>query len=113
VADITGVELHLGRAVELAEVAGDPALLAEAVAMRELGMAMVGRGVDEAALDRALALEDPDREVPFQLRPSVTAAHAYESTGSLGPRPRAQRSSSATSAASTRGPQGTFWPSTR
>ena len=82
--DVTGGERHLGRAVELAELGGETAVLAEATALRALAGVMTGRGVDGQALERALALEDPDREVPFQLRPSLNVAQAYEFTGQIG-----------------------------
>ena len=81
VVDFVRADLHLGRAVELAERAGDTALLAEATAMRAVARMMLGHGLDEAALQRALALEDPDREVPFQRRVSLVVAHTHEFTG--------------------------------
>jgi ATP/maltotriose-dependent transcriptional regulator MalT len=74
---------HLRRAVELAELADEPGLLAEAIALRALSRLSTGQGLDEEALERALALEDPDREVPFQLCPSMNVAQAYEFTGRL------------------------------
>lgn len=83
--DVAGAERHLGEAVELAELAGDTAVLAEATALGALTAVVAGRGVDEQALHRALALEDPDREVPFQLRPSLNVARVYEFTGQIGP----------------------------
>jgi DNA-binding CsgD family transcriptional regulator len=39
--------------------------------------------VDEQALERALALEDVDREVPFQMRVSLNVAIVYEFTGRI------------------------------
>ena len=41
----------------------------------------MGHGLDERALNRALALEDIDREVPFQMRASLNVAIAYEFSG--------------------------------
>ena len=82
--DVTGAERHLGRAVERAELAEATAVVAEATALRALTAVVAGQGVDEQALQRALALEDPDREVPFQLRPSLNVARVYEFTGRIG-----------------------------
>jgi DNA-binding CsgD family transcriptional regulator len=69
---------HLTRAVELAERVADGALVAEAIAMRSAAGLLCGKGLDEDALRRALALEDPAREVPFQIRTSINVACAYE-----------------------------------
>ncbi len=81
IADADGIERHLDRAVELARAADETALLAEAVALRAVLGILFGRGLDEAALEQALELEDPEREVPFQLRPSLNVAQAYEFAG--------------------------------
>ena len=81
VADAAGVERHLDRAVELAESAGETELLAEAMALRAVLGLTFGDGLDVAALEQALELEDLDREVPFQLRPSLNVAQAYEFAG--------------------------------
>jgi DNA-binding CsgD family transcriptional regulator len=77
--DLAAASGHASRAAELAERVGDRALLAEAIATRELLNALRGQGADERALERALALEDVEREVPFQIRPSlsVAAVHAH------------------------------------
>jgi DNA-binding CsgD family transcriptional regulator len=82
--DLAGAVPHLDRAVDLAEAANEDALLAEATAMRALSRFLLGLGADEEALQRALALEDPDREVPFQRRPSLIVAQIYEFTGRIG-----------------------------
>jgi DNA-binding CsgD family transcriptional regulator len=81
--DLAGAVPHLDRAVELAESARDDALLAEATAMRALARFVLGLGADHEALERALALEDPDREVPVQRRPSLIVAQLYEFTGRI------------------------------
>jgi DNA-binding CsgD family transcriptional regulator len=83
VSDPAAIDLHLGRAIELAERAGEPAVVAEVLGLRTLTMLVYGHGVDEASLDRALALEDPEREVGFHLRPSLNVAQVYEFTGQL------------------------------
>lgn len=72
---------HLDRAVELAEQAGDSAVLAEALSLGTLARLLSGMGADEASIERALALEDPEREVVFQMNPSLNAAQFYEWTG--------------------------------
>ncbi len=74
---------HLGRAVEFAERTHDTALLAEAIAMNAMCGLVAGQGLDEQALMRALALEDVDREVPFQMRASLNVASAYAFSGRL------------------------------
>jgi DNA-binding CsgD family transcriptional regulator len=83
VADIPAAESHLARAVELAERAGEPATVAEALGLWALTKLVFGRGLDEASLERALELEDPEREVGFHLRPSLNAAQVYEFTGQI------------------------------
>ena len=83
VSDPAAIDLHLARAIELAERAGEPAALAEVLGLRALTNLVYGLGVDERSLERALALEDPDREVGFHLRPSLNVAQVYEFTGQL------------------------------
>jgi DNA-binding CsgD family transcriptional regulator len=83
VLDVARSDLHLMRAVELAERAGDAALVGEAIAMKQTYGLIAGKGLDDEALKRALALEDLDREVPFQMRVSMNVAQAYMFTGRL------------------------------
>ncbi|MEU1268629.1 LuxR family transcriptional regulator [Streptomyces sp. NPDC005799] len=61
-------------AVQESERVGDDGLLAEALAASAMSRFLAGQGVDEAALGRALALEDPDRRSHAVLRPSLNAA---------------------------------------
>jgi DNA-binding CsgD family transcriptional regulator len=75
--DPTGADAHLARALELAEAAGDDALVAEVSNFWTISRFLSGHGVDEAELERTLALEDPDREVQFQLRPSLNVGMVY------------------------------------
>jgi DNA-binding SARP family transcriptional activator/DNA-binding CsgD family transcriptional regulator len=82
-ADPARADLHLGRGVDLAERAGDDALLAQAIALRALTRLLYGVGVDERGAERALDLEDRDRAVPFQLRVSLNVAQFYEFTHRL------------------------------
>jgi DNA-binding CsgD family transcriptional regulator len=62
------------RALGLAERIGSPGMLAEALAVSAIVDFLLGRGLDDR-IDRALALEDPDREVPVVIRPSLIASH--------------------------------------
>jgi len=61
-------------AVEESERAGDDGLLAEALGGSILLRFLDGQGVDQSALARALALEDPDRRSHTLRRPSWAAA---------------------------------------
>lgn len=79
--DLARLDRHLVSAVTLAEQAGDTALLAEAIALKANAGLLLGQGLDERALTRALALEDIDREVPFQMRASLNVAIAYQFSG--------------------------------
>jgi DNA-binding CsgD family transcriptional regulator len=81
VAEVAQADQHAIRAAELAEPAGDAGLLTDAIAFREVLSLVSGRGVDELALERALLLEDPDREVPLQQRAALNVAQVYEWTG--------------------------------
>jgi DNA-binding CsgD family transcriptional regulator len=62
-------EPHLRAAVAAAERAGDHALLACSLAALAANQFLLGRGVDEAALERALALEPFCDAVPIGERP--------------------------------------------
>jgi DNA-binding CsgD family transcriptional regulator len=72
---------HAAHAVELAEQAADTALLAQAVALREVARVLSGEPLDEAALARALALED--LEADAWIRPSLSAVGAYAYLGKM------------------------------
>ncbi|MEW2357716.1 LuxR C-terminal-related transcriptional regulator [Spirillospora sp. NPDC029432] len=65
---------HARAALDAAEELGEPGLLAEALAVATVVGFMRGKGVDDAALRRALALEDVRRRVPAPMRPSVIHA---------------------------------------
>ena len=67
-------DAHADRALALAARAEDRTLHAEALAVRVMVDFLIGRGVDWAMIDRALALEGSDRAVPLSLRPSSIAA---------------------------------------
>jgi DNA-binding CsgD family transcriptional regulator len=64
-------------AVEAAESVGDDGLLAEALGESVMVRFLVGDGVDEASLERALALEDPERLTHAVRWPSLNAAMVH------------------------------------
>jgi ATP/maltotriose-dependent transcriptional regulator MalT len=72
--DTSGAEAPAKRALAQVERLGPPSLLAEALAVAAIVDFLLGRGRD-GRIDRALALEDPDRQVPVMIRPSLIAAH--------------------------------------
>jgi DNA-binding CsgD family transcriptional regulator len=74
IADWAGAERHASRGLELAEQAGEPGILAEALAVHAISSFMLGRGLDRAQLKRALELEDTQRQVVVVMRPSLIAA---------------------------------------
>jgi DNA-binding CsgD family transcriptional regulator len=61
------------QALQAAQVAGDPGLLAEALAVSVMVRCLGGRAVDEARLARSLELEDQTRPTLIELRPTVIA----------------------------------------
>ncbi|MCW2631129.1 MAG: ATPase,transcriptional regulator, luxR family, partial [Pseudonocardia sp.] len=76
-------EPHTRRALELAEAVGERGLLAEALAVAARLDFLLGHGLDEARLERALELEDPHRLVAMQLRPSKIAGDLLVYAGQL------------------------------
>lgn len=81
--DYAGASQHTARAVALAERAGDASSIAEAIANNAIADLVLGKGIDERVLERALALEDPDREVPFQMPATMNVASAYQYMGRI------------------------------
>lgn len=71
--DFEGAGSHASRALVLAEHIEEPALLAQALGVKAMADFLLGRGLDEASVARALRLEDPRRQVPVMLRPSLVA----------------------------------------
>jgi DNA-binding CsgD family transcriptional regulator len=69
----TAASVHACRALTMAQQAGEPAPLAEALAVTAIADFIEGRGLDEAKIERALRFEDPYRQVPAQLRPTLIA----------------------------------------
>jgi DNA-binding CsgD family transcriptional regulator len=82
-ADFVEAEAHATRALALAMPLGTEGGLAEALAVAEIARFQLGRGVVEANLERALALEDPDRLVTVELRPSLIAGLIMMYVGNL------------------------------
>ncbi|WP_231750960.1 LuxR family transcriptional regulator, partial [Mycobacterium sp. NAZ190054] len=73
----------VGRAVEVAERAGVPSLTSQALAMWVYVNCQAGGGLDEAALQRAVELEDADGEVPIPFRAGAVRAVMRAVTGRL------------------------------
>lgn len=70
-------------AVDNAEKLGVPALLSQALSMRSMMAFLVGDGVDDEILHRALQLEDADANIPMSLRPSAHFAVLRSMVGDL------------------------------
>jgi DNA-binding CsgD family transcriptional regulator len=68
--DFEGARAHALAAVSGAESEGDAQVLADALGALTIAEFMGGAGLDEARLERALALEDPAWPGTFVLRPS-------------------------------------------
>ncbi len=81
--DFLGAREHAHRAVELAEPLGPEGGFAEALAVSAIVDYMLGGGLDEARVNRALELEDPNRQVTAQIRPSVIAGYLMLYEGRL------------------------------
>ncbi len=72
--DFAGGAAHAHRALELAEAHGEPGTVAEALAFCAMFDFLCGRGADWQKVERALALEDPERLVSLERRPHSMAA---------------------------------------
>jgi DNA-binding CsgD family transcriptional regulator len=72
--DFPGAATQAHRALELAKRIGDEALLAEALGYCAMLDFLCGRGLDRDKVARAVELEEPDRLVPVERRPSTMAA---------------------------------------
>jgi DNA-binding CsgD family transcriptional regulator len=73
--DFATARVHASRALELAEPLGPQGGLAEALAVSAMVEFLCGEGVDERKVERSLGLEDADRQVTAQLRPSLIAGY--------------------------------------
>jgi DNA-binding CsgD family transcriptional regulator len=81
--DFAAIPPHASQALDLAGQAGEQASLAEALAVMSMADFLLGRGLDEAKIERALRLEDPYRQIPVQLRPSLIAGYLALFEGKL------------------------------
>ncbi len=73
VGDFAAASHHAARALELASPATEPASAAQALAVAAMAGFLMGNGMDEATLERALRLEDRRHQVPALVRPSLIA----------------------------------------
>lgn len=83
VQDRRGAVEQAARAVSLAEELGIDALLGEAIGVRAIVGYLCGGAIDRLEIDRALALEDTERRIRLQMRPSAIAAMLAVSDGRL------------------------------
>jgi hypothetical protein len=81
--DLEGAAAHATRALELLEERGPPAVLAEALAFSVTAAHLAGHRLDDGKLARALALEDPDRQVVVVSRPTFLAGNCMLGVGRL------------------------------
>jgi DNA-binding CsgD family transcriptional regulator len=72
--DAARADVHADRALAAATRLGDQGLESVALAMRVMIDFMRARPLDWGMIERALALEDPGRLLPLQLRPSILTA---------------------------------------
>jgi DNA-binding CsgD family transcriptional regulator len=70
-------------AVAEAQRLGEDGLLAEALALRAMIRFLVGEGVADGDLRRALELEDPDRPTPIMFTPAMIAGRIWGWTGGV------------------------------
>jgi DNA-binding CsgD family transcriptional regulator len=83
VGDADAADRHAVEMLRYAESAGRDGLLAQALARQANLDLVLGRGVDLAKLERALALEDWEERTLLPLRPSWTAGQAFLVTGQV------------------------------
>jgi DNA-binding CsgD family transcriptional regulator len=81
--DLQAAAAHATRALELLQECGPPAVLAEALAFSAATDHLAGHRLDDGKLARALALEDPDRQVVVVSRPTFLAGNCMLSVGRL------------------------------
>jgi DNA-binding CsgD family transcriptional regulator len=79
--DFEAARPHAEALISYAEQLSDSALLAEALANATILAFLLGGGVDEERLARALVLEDPKHRVPAQFRPTLIAGFLAFYTG--------------------------------
>ena len=74
---------HAAAAVAHAEESGDGGLVALALAVQTLVEFLLGAGLDDARLARALELEEEDRQMQLEARPSMLAGVLALFTGRI------------------------------
>ena len=75
--------VSVSEAIALAEQHGMPNLLSQALGMQVTLRFMAGAGLDQAALDRAVALEDDNSRIPIAIRPMAQSAMLTAWSGRL------------------------------
>jgi DNA-binding CsgD family transcriptional regulator len=75
--------LHARHALDLTATLGDDGLHAQSLAFTALSDYLCGRGIDWAAVEASLALEDPDRLAPLQRTPTGVAGMLLLCAGRL------------------------------
>jgi DNA-binding CsgD family transcriptional regulator len=83
--DFEAAQPHAEALISYAGRLADDALLAEALAAATMLEFLLGGGVDEERLARALALEDPEHRVPAEFRPTLIAGFLAFYTGRFEP----------------------------
>jgi DNA-binding CsgD family transcriptional regulator/tetratricopeptide (TPR) repeat protein len=88
---LSWIQIHIGQhtasaqniaeAVADAAELGQPQLLSQALGMRAVVHFLLGRGVEESVLQRALELEDRDTAITVMFRPTFHIALVWASTG--------------------------------
>ena len=81
VRQLDSAERYVEDAVTTANRCGQPQLLSQALSMRVLVNFLLGRGVDEHGLRRALELEDNQAPMSALLRPAMQSAQLLVGTG--------------------------------
>lgn len=83
VGDLPAAHSHARQAVRHVAAIGEDGLLAEALGTLTIVEALLGHGVDDQRLAQALALEDPTRQVPVVMRPTLVHGFLSLWTGQL------------------------------
>lgn len=81
--DFSRAREHADRGLAAAQRNGQPAAVAETIAVAAIANFLMGRGLNEDAIERALASEDYQRSVPIEMRPSLIVGLIYLYVGRL------------------------------
>jgi DNA-binding CsgD family transcriptional regulator len=74
---------HAARSLQHAKTTQDQAALAESLGAAAIAEVLLGRGLDQAKIDRALELEDPNAHLAVETRPSLIAGDIALYVGDL------------------------------